>query len=114
MTPAFGAFSTARDLGKLSRFLLGYGGDGVLSDEMRAQMLTSQVSWRSYGLGVSRYGGRPVARHNGWFAAHRSHLLIDLQAEVGIVVIGNSDGAAPDEIAEMIFGIVLELGAVPE
>lgn len=108
MTPAFGAYSTALDLGTLVRFLLGYGADAVLSDEMREQMLTSQASGRSFGLGVSRHNGRPVARHNGWFAAHRSHLLIDLQAEVGIVVIGNSDSTAPDEIAEAIIDSMME------
>lgn len=108
MTPAFGAYSTATDLSRLVRFLLGYGGEGVLSREMRAEMLRPQASGRSFGLGVGRRNGRPIVRHNGWFAAHRSHVLIDLPSEVGIVVIGNSDSTAADKIAEALLDAVLE------
>lgn len=110
MTPAFGAWSTATDLSRLARFLLGYGGEDVLSREMRTEMLKPQASGRSFGLGVGLRNGRQVVRHNGWFAAHRSHLLIDLQSQVGIVVIGNSDSAASDETAEALLDAVLETG----
>jgi len=108
MTPAFGAYTTAQDLGRLTRFLLGYGGDGVLSSDLRTQMVTSQGSGRGLGLGVGRHEGRPVARHSGWFAAHRSHLLLDLQTQIGVAVLANSDSASPAEIAEALLAIAYE------
>jgi CubicO group peptidase (beta-lactamase class C family) len=107
MSPAFGAFTTARDLGRLTRFLLGHGGDAVLSTEMRARMHTRQASGWGLGLKVGRYQDRPVARHEGWFAAHRSHLLLDLGDEIGVAVLSNSDSAAPAVIAEALFAATL-------
>ena len=108
MSPAFGAFTTAQDLGRLARFLLGYGGDDVLSADMRARMRTRQASGWGLGLKVGRYRGRPVARHEGWFAAHRSHLLLDLRDKIGVVVLTNSDSAAPAAVAEALFAAMLD------
>ena len=79
MTPAFGIFTTANDLSRLARSLLGFGDGAVLSDAMRAQMLTSQASGWGLGIKIDRLKDRPVARHSGWFAAHKSHLLLDLR-----------------------------------
>jgi CubicO group peptidase (beta-lactamase class C family) len=107
MTPAFGIFSSARDLSRLARLLLGYGGNGVLSDDMRAQMMTLQAGGRGFGIRLSKYRGRAVARHGGWFAAHQSHLLLDLQSGISIVVMSNSDSASPAKIAEALFDGVL-------
>lgn len=108
MTPAFGAYATARDLSRLARLILGYGPEGILSDAARAKMVTSPTSGRGLGLGVGRFDGRPVARHGGWFAAHRSHLLLDLEAEIGVVVLTNSDSASPDEIAGALLKVAYE------
>ena len=105
MTPAFGAYTSAQDLGQLARFLLGYGGEGILSGDMRKQMVTSQGSGRGLGLGVGQHEGRPIASHSGWFAAHRSHLLLDLQTEIGVVVLTNSDSGAPADIAEALLDV---------
>ena len=44
MTPAFGVHSTARDMARLAIFLLGYGGEDVLSKEMRRSMQEKQES----------------------------------------------------------------------
>lgn len=107
MTPAFGVFSSARDLSRLARFLLGYGGDGVLSDDMRTQMMTLQTGGRGFGIRLGKYKGRAVARHGGWFAAHQSHLLLDLQSDISVVVMSNSDNASPAKIAEALFDGVL-------
>ena len=72
-------------------------------------MLTPQRFGRGLGLRVGRYKGRPVARHDGWFAAHRSHLLIDPEAAIAVVVLANSDSAAPDDIAEALFDVAFEV-----
>ena len=108
MSPAFGVYTSARDLGRLARFLLGHGGDDVLSSAMRARMRTRQDSGWGLGLKVGSYQGRPVARHEGWFAAHRSHLLLDLPDDIGIVVLTNSDSGAPAIIAEALFAAMTE------
>lgn len=108
MTPAFGIFSSARDLSQLARLLLGYGGTEVLSEEMRKKMLTVQIGGRGFGIRLGTYKGREVAQHSGWFAAHRSHLLLDLQSGISVVVMSNSDSASPDEIAAALLDSVLE------
>lgn len=108
MTPAFGLYSSARDLGRLARFILGYNGETVFSADMRRLMLTPQVSGRGIGLRIGELNGRSIARHDGWFAAHRSHLLLDLDAGIGVVVIANSDSASPDEIAEALLAEALK------
>ena len=110
MAPAFGAYSSASDLGRLARFLLGNGGDDVLSSAARARMLTAQASGRGLGLRVGRRNGRRAAWHDGWFAAHRSHLYLDLDARLGVVVLTNSDGADPYEIAGMLAAAALGQG----
>ena len=109
MTPAFGAYTTARDMGRLVRFLLGFGSSDVLSDDLRMQMLAPQKSGRGLGLRAGQLNDHRVARHDGWFAAHRSHLLVDLQAGVGVVVMANSDSASPALIAEALIANALEL-----
>ncbi len=118
MSPAFGAYTSATDLGRLARFLLGHGGDEVLSPEMRARMRTRQDSGWGLGLKVGDYAGRPIARHEGWFAAHRSHLLLDTSDGIGVAVLTNSDSARPAKIAEALFTAVLDapiaLGSSPD
>ncbi len=42
MGPAFGIYSTANDLARLTRFLLGHGGDDVLSSAMRGRLRSRQ------------------------------------------------------------------------
>ena len=110
MSPAFGAYTSAADLGRLTRFLLGYGGDDVLSPEMRVRMRTNEAFGRGLGLRVDRQDGRSLARHDGWFAAHRSHLLLELDAGIGVAVLGNSDSARPALIAEALLDAALEAG----
>jgi CubicO group peptidase (beta-lactamase class C family) len=113
MTPAFGIYTSATDLGRLARFLLGYGGETVLPDRLRRQMLEPSRARRTLGLGVGTVNGRQVVRHNGWFAAHKSHLLIDLESEVAAVVLTNGDNAEPDLIAEALVSAMIEAGPEP-
>jgi len=103
MSPAFGAYSTARDMGRFLLFLLGRGGEGVLSARKRAQIHRPVASNRGLGLRVESIDGRRVARHGGWFAAYRSHLLVDPEHGIGIVVLANSDNAAPGAIANELY-----------
>lgn len=107
MAPAFGAYTTSADLGRVARFLLGYSDDRLLGPDFRRLLLEPSTAERSLGLGIGRYLGRPVARHGGWFAAHRSYLLIDLDDGIGVAVIANSDNARPGVIAETLLSAVL-------
>lgn len=109
MSPAFGVYTSAQDLGRLARFLLGDGGDDVLSQDMRKRMLTRQESGWGLGIKIGRLDGRPVARHEGWFAAHRSHLLLDVDGSISVVVLTNSDSASPADIAEALYDSVLPI-----
>ena len=112
MTPAFGIYTTAADLGRLASFLLGYGGEEVLPHSLRRKMLEPSTARRTLGLGVGTVNGRQVIRHNGWFAAHKSHLLIDLEAEVAAAVLTNGDNAAPDIVAELLVAAMIETGTI--
>ena len=107
MTPAFGLYTTASDFGRLLRFLLGCGNDAVLSGEMRRRMLTDEGAGRGLGLGAGRHRGRPVAQHGGWFAAHRSYVLLDIDSAIGVAVFANTDGAAPPVIARALLDAAL-------
>lgn len=107
MTPAFGLFATASDLGRLGRMLLGFGNPQILSDDMRLAMLKAHSGARGLGIRLDKLNGRPVARHGGWFAAHRTHLLLDLQSNIAVVVMANGDNALPDVIAETILANAL-------
>jgi len=109
MTPAFGAYTTANDMAEFVQFLLGFGPHDVLPDELRRQMLAPKEFGRGLGLRSGRLNDHRVARHDGWFAAHRSHLLLDLEANVGIVVLANSDNAAPALIAEALLAATLDI-----
>lgn len=112
MSPAFGAYSSANDMGRLLRFLLGDSGDDVLSPAMRARMVEPLSAEWGYGLRIRQIGDRTVARHDGWFAAHRTHLIIDVENEIGVFVMANSDNATPGEIAEVLLDVAL--AGVPE
>jgi len=118
MSPAFGAYSTARDMGRLLRFLLGDCGnddcgDDVLSEAMRARMFEPVASSRGLGLRLESIDGRRVARHGGWFAAYRSHLLLDRARGIGIVVLANSDSASPGDIVDALYRAVAQ-AALPD
>jgi len=108
MSPAFGAYSTARDMGRLLRFLLGHCGEDVLSEPMRSRMYEPVASNRGLGLRVESMAGQRVARHGGWFAAYRSHLLLNPARGIGIVVLANSDSAAPDAIVDDLYRMLVQ------
>ena len=110
MSPAFGGWSNANDMGRLLTFLLGHGDADLLSLEMRARMRERQPSGRGLGFKLERVDGHEVARHDGWFAAHRTHLLLDADRNVGVVILANSDNASARDLADELFRLVLDLG----
>jgi CubicO group peptidase (beta-lactamase class C family) len=114
MTPAFGLYTTARDLDRLARFLLGYGGEEVLPERLRRRMLEPANTRRTLGLGTDALDGRSVVRHNGWFAAHRSHLLIDPETASAVVVMANGDNADTAAVAEALMREIWEAGPKTE
>ena len=103
MAPAFGAYSTAADMASFLRLLAG-GGIG-------ARLMQTQPSGWGLGLEPDTIAGRRVGRHGGWFAAHRSHLLIDPEAGIGIVVLANGDNANPARAAVVLYEALLRAAA---
>lgn len=103
MSPAFGIYTSANDLGTLARFLLSGTESSILSLDMRERMRTRQASGWGLGLKLGRLDGNRVARHDGWFAAHRTHLLLDAERRISVVVFTNSDGGMPSAIAEVLY-----------
>ena len=110
MMPAFGLHSCARDLGKFAQTLLGHADDTrVLSSRSHRALFEPKVPvnrsgtkhW-SLGLKLTRSSKKVTVRHEGWFAAHKSHLLIDPQLKVAVVVMANSDDAHPDQLADAL------------
>ncbi len=111
MTPAFGVFTSANDLSRLARMLLGFTGNDLLSADMRSQLVTARAGNRGLGTRLGTFKGRRVARHGGWFAAHRTHLLLDLSSGIAVVVLANSDSASPEKIAEALLDGALISGS---
>jgi len=107
MTPAFGVQTSARDLGKLAVFLMDETHAEVLSPELRRQIMTPQASGWGLGLGVDETDGRRVAKHGGWFAAHRSQLIVDPAAGIAVVVLANSDDGRPGRLANRLYEFAL-------
>jgi D-alanyl-D-alanine carboxypeptidase len=109
MTPAFGVYTSARDLSRLARVLLGVSNVEVISKNALSQMLSDQGSGRGFSIRLEQYKGRSVARHGGWFAAHRTHLLLDLESGISVSIMANSDSASPESIAEGLLDAALLL-----
>ena len=69
-------------------------------------MRTRQASGWGLGLKVQRYRGTTINRHDGWFAAHRSHILIDAENGVAVTVLTNADNADPGDIADALYNLL--------
>jgi len=105
MAPAFGVYSSAADMARFGRFLVGRSGAGILSRRGRAALAEAQPSGWGLGMEPDRIDGRSVARHGGWFAAHRAHLLLDPSARIVVIVMANGDNADAAAIAEAIYRV---------
>jgi len=103
MSPAFGVYSSPRDLMRFTNFLSGEVNTDVLNKRMLNMMRAIQAKPWALGLKKDHIDGVEVYRHDGWFAAHRSHLLFDPARRVAVVVLANADDAKPAIIAERYF-----------
>ena len=107
MTPAFGIYSTVTDLAKLAAFIIDDEEHAVLSKASRSLMKKRDKGGRSLGLGTEAVGRCKLLTHGGWFAAHRSQLLIDTTNSIAIVIIANGDNANPRQMARVLFAAAL-------
>ena len=107
MTPAFGIYTSARDLGKLAQLLIGDEHPGLLAPVTRARMREAQDSGWGLGIGVGSVDDNRVATHSGWFAAHRSFLLLDAGNGIGVAVLANSDDGVPARVARALYRVAL-------
>ncbi|MEM9074657.1 MAG: serine hydrolase domain-containing protein [Myxococcota bacterium] len=118
MAPAFGMYSTATDMAQFLRALL-QSGQG-LEESVRRDMLERKhtfhdnpdVGW-TYGLRIVRDERGVYYRHNGWFAAHRSHLSFRTEEGVGVVVLTNADDGDPEGIGRALMNRALLRAATP-
>tara|TARA_R110002096_G_scaffold6206_10_gene28612 strand:- start:26586 stop:27644 length:1059 start_codon:yes stop_codon:yes gene_type:complete len=113
MTPAFGISASARDLSFFTRALLGFGSDFSFPERVLEHLFSDQGNGRGYAMRRDIYKGRVVARHGGWFAAHRSYLLLDLDSGISVTILANSDSASPGTIAEGLLDAALQSVSSP-
>ena len=107
MTPAFGVYTTTLDLCQLALSLLGFG-TSVISESLSERMWEPQAGGWGLGLKIQQHQGGMLARQDGWFAAHRSHLLLDPAQGIAVAVQANSDNASPGKIAEVLHALVMK------
>jgi CubicO group peptidase (beta-lactamase class C family) len=103
MSPAFGIFSTPRDMSVFLGFLSGAKNTSVLNKASLAGMYRDQGFGRTLGLKRDKIDGVSVLRHDGWFAAHRSHLLFDPLSKRSVIALTNFDDSKPALLAETAF-----------
>ena len=103
MAPAFGMYSTAEDLARFAELVLGR--TSLLSARSVEQMHTLQHAFdddprSGWTLGFRRTHDEHgwLLRHNGWFAAFRSHLSVRPEQGIAVVVLTNADDGGPEEI----------------
>ncbi len=110
MSPAFGMASTAPDLAAWVRMLLGVGPETLLTPASREAMLQAKFRFGAdattpggWSIGLRVIDGQPpYLRHGGWFAAYRSHVSLQLDPPIGVVVLTNADDADPNEIGRVL------------
>lgn len=114
MAPAFGMYSTAEDLARFAALILGVGGSRLLSEQSRTQIHTLQHPFENDSRSGWTYGWRRthdehgwLLRHNGWFAAFRSHVSIRPEQQIAIVVLTNADDGGPEDIGMALTRAVL-------
>lgn len=109
MTPAFGVHSSSHDLARLGAFLVGTPTAKVAGASRRGDVTERQASGWGLGMGIAAIDGRTVARHGGWFAAHRSALILDPDSKVAIAVMTNSDDGEPGRLATALYRYAMAL-----
>ncbi|MEM7605258.1 MAG: serine hydrolase domain-containing protein [Myxococcota bacterium] len=113
MTPAFGVHSTARDLGTFLSALLADAAAEARSPlrAINASMFTVQHpfddggGW-TFGLRATSDAHGAYLRHNGWFAAYRSHVQLRPDRGTAVAVVANADDSQPEAIGAALFEVV--------
>jgi hypothetical protein len=115
LTPAANLSSTVRDLIAYLRAQFASPPEGPLAanslrEMQRAHWLSeSWGSARGLGFGLSRQGDRTLVGHGGWVAGHRSQIAFDPKAEVGVVVLTNSDQGGPSSYVAQLFDYLVPI-----
>ena len=85
----------------------GFAVAGVHEAEALEGSFPARLWFRLDGFSVVVEVNGQVARHDGWFAAHRTHLLLDADRGIGVVVLANSDNASARQLADDLYRFVL-------
>ncbi|PKN56446.1 MAG: hypothetical protein CVU56_15920 [Deltaproteobacteria bacterium HGW-Deltaproteobacteria-14] len=116
LSPAFGLVTTAADLARFARFLLGAdpGGSSVLAPDSVAEMMAPQDAgpvWteaRGLGFELEKVKGYLRASHNGWFSGHRAQIALVPELGLGAVVLANADDAPVADVAGRVLDDLID------
>ncbi|HVS03127.1 MAG TPA: serine hydrolase domain-containing protein [Thermoanaerobaculia bacterium] len=106
LAPAAAVTSTVEDLARFAALHLRdepqeERPEPVLAGHTVREMRRPQVvheGWnggRGLGFGILRVEGETLVTHGGWIGGHRSHLLLDPDAELAVVAMTNADDMSP-------------------
>lgn len=106
MTPAFGIYSTSGDIARLAAHLIKTASQSA-TPQPGDSMFAAQGSGWGLGIGLVTLDGQSAGRHSGWFAAHRSSVIINPEKRVAVVVMANSDDGAPGRLATALYRLAI-------
>jgi CubicO group peptidase (beta-lactamase class C family) len=101
---AGGLYSTTEDL---LRWEQGLFGGKLLSPASLAKMTTPFKADYAFGLGVSTQNGHKIIAHNGGIEGFNTDLAYYPDDKLVVVVLGNLNGGAPDQIASALGKVAL-------
>ena len=107
MTIPFSAgaiYSTTGDLLKWERGLFAY---KVVNAASLTKMTTPFKDTYAFGLAVATRDGHKVIEHSGGIEGFNTHMMFYPDDKVTVIVLGNLNGSAPDEIAEDLGKVAL-------
>ncbi|HKV04107.1 MAG TPA: serine hydrolase [Candidatus Acidoferrales bacterium] len=107
MTIPFSAGGLYSTTGDLLLWEQGLFGGKLLSAASLAKMTTPFKNDYAFGLGVRTVSGHEVIDHGGGIEGFDTHLAYYPDDKMTVVVLGNLNGQAPDEIAGKIGAIAL-------
>ena len=102
--------TTATDLARWAHYLLtAEVGDRPLLDRLTEQPTLPGGFKTGYGLGLfsGAYRGLPIVHHGGASAGYRSHLLIFVDENLAVMVLGNVNTVRADQLARSVADEVL-------
>ena len=96
-------YSTTEDLLRWERGLFG---GKVLSAASLKKMTTPFKNDYAYGLAVRTAHGYTVIEHGGGIEGFNTQLAYDPDRKLAVIVLGNLNGGAPDEIARQLMALL--------